>query len=206
MTFVDRSEFGDHPDYQDLYSYAQEAANLAPEDAFAVEVGTRAGGSALTILDAIRESNKNQWLITVDPYGNKPYLSVEAVLKDMYPDNFYRQAMKLLSMYCEEFGTNWTHYKMKSLDWIKHWPNIEFWADERVMEPKIFFLHLDGDHNTKVVREELKSFWPYLIDNATVCIDDADQIDVAETCKGYSYKVENNRVWLTKKTQTKDKQ
>jgi len=206
MTFVDRSEFGDHPQYDDLYKVAEEACTEGPEQAFAVEVGTRAGGSALTILDAIREADKNQWLITVDPYGNKPYLSVNSVLKDMYPDNFYREAMKHLSNYCEEFGTNWTHYKMKSLEWIKHWPNIEFWADEKILEPKIFFLHLDGDHTTSVVKQEIEDFWPYLTDNAVICIDDADQIEVDKVCEDLIHKVENNRVWLSKKDQTKDKQ
>jgi hypothetical protein len=202
MTFVDHTEFGDHPGYQDLYEYAEKASLLAPPQSFAVEVGTRAGGSALTILDAMLENSKNQWLITVDPYGNKPYLSVDSVVKDMYPDNFYRQAMQLLSNYCAETDMNWTHYKMKSLEWIKHWPKIEFWADEMILEPKIFFLHLDGDHNTKVVKEEIHSFWPYLIDGATICIDDADQIEVDKVCEGFKYVVIKNRVLLYKTIQT----
>lgn len=56
MPFVDHSQFGDHPYYDDLYKYAEIASISAPENTFAVEVGTRSGGSALTILDAIRES------------------------------------------------------------------------------------------------------------------------------------------------------
>ena len=198
MPFVDRSEFGDHEDYSDLYQKVELISKKAPSNTFAVEVGTRAGGSALTILDAIRESNKKQWLITIDPYGDKPYLSDLNPILRQYPDSFYRQAMKLLSEYCEKYEMNWTHYKMKSLDWIDYWPKTEFWINGQILNLKIFFLHLDGDHNTMVVKSELDNFWPYVIDGGIVCIDDANAIDIEKVCSGLEYSVQNDRIWIKK--------
>lgn len=198
MPFVDHSQFGDHPYYDDLYKYAEIASISAPENTFAVEVGTRSGGSALTILDAIRESSKKLWLITIDPYGNKPYFTDNYPAMGIYTDNYYRESMKLLSDYCAKYELNWAHYKMKSQDWIKYWPSIEFWADEKILEPKIYFLHLDGDHKTNLVKDDLNSFWPYIIEGGVVCIDDANYVDIDEVCEGFNYVRENDRVLITK--------
>lgn len=206
MKFIDHAELGDHPNYDDLYEEVLKVAKTAPNHSFAIEVGTRQGGSALTIMDAIHEANPSQWLLTIDPYGDKPYLSEDMVIEGWYKDDFYRTAMYELSKYAHEHNINWAHYKMKSIDWIKTWPKTEFWAEKQILKPQFYFVHLDGDHTDDTVRNELAEFWPYLIEGGVICVDDANQIHPEEVFGKLNFTIEKNRVWLTKKTQTKDKQ
>lgn len=179
MSYEDFTEYGDHPKgYLTLYNLAVETMKDKSHSLQAVEVGVRAGGSALTLLNAIKDTDPDRYLHTIDPHGSKPYLSRELLIPEMYNDREYRETMFRLSSYCLEHKLSWSHWKMKSLDWCKVYAGIEFWGDRGQLSDDFCFVHLDGDHNTTVVANELK--WFTRRTRGLIVIDDADQLDLTD--------------------------
>lgn len=148
-------QYADHPQgLEDVYQAALEASMDLPDDYMFIEAGTRAGGSALAILQAINDSGSQRWLITLDPYGDKPYKVGDEVVTLDYGENHYRTAMKVLSEYSFDNSLNHAHFRMKSLDWMKTFESNEYWYSGEKMQPKFGFAYLDGDHDSDTVNAE----------------------------------------------------
>jgi predicted O-methyltransferase YrrM len=170
-------EYCDHPLYlEEVYEAALEASKRLPSSYIFLETGTRSGGSALAILQAIEDSGINRWLFTVDPYGMKPYNVGDEVVGLDYGEDHYRRAMKVLAEYAFDHKLLHSHFRMKSIDWMRAFDNSEFWFEERKMAPKFGFAYLDGDHDSRTVRHEyiwLKNH----TEGVSVVVDDAHYLD-----------------------------
>lgn len=187
------NDYTDHALYlEHVYDVAFQRSMELPEDYIFIETGTRAGGSALAILQAINDSGKDRWLYTLDPYGDKPYNVGDAVTQLWYGEDFYRTAMKVLADYAFEHKLNWAHFRMKSLDWMSTFSNTEYWYHAERQKPRFGFAYLDGDHDSKTVEAEYK----WLIERspeASIIVDDAHYLEKQTLDLG---EVKENRLFI----------
>ena len=160
---------GGQEGFLNLIEFAAKTPVLKIQPPF-LEIGTRSGGSALALLQIIEKYyGKSTVLATVDPYGEKPYDSKPFV----YGGNFYVNMKKLLAPYA-----NHIHYKMTSDDFIKIIDNISFWyRGKKQNYTKLSFVFLDGSHLPKTVIKEFENFFPRLITNGYLIIDNTDFYD-----------------------------
>ena len=182
--------FTDHPaGFRLFYERALEVARELPVGLPFIEIGTRAGGSALLFLQAIKESGIPRPLITVDPYG-KPYQSGPGEYLDPAPpgttnipwypptgEDKYRNAMAMLSSFSNEFGLTHIHYRFHSRDWMCLWEFPGCWIEgEQINEKPFAFVYLDGEHVEETVEQELSWFIPKMATGGIIVIDDVQHI------------------------------
>ncbi len=157
--------------YERLAESFWEAHHYAP-GGVSVEVGTRKGGSALMQLLLLEDiyPKSQPFLVTVDPYGDKPYLigGDQAVL-GLYGNNEYLYAKKLLADRASH-----VHFSITSLDFLLFCrAGLRLWAREEVMLKTVGFTHvfLDGDHDAKTILGEVQGFLPMLRPCGRIVID-----------------------------------
>ena len=166
----------DHAEGLDyLFAQAKEIACKLPQGLPFIEIGTRAGGSALLFLQAIKESGIPRPLITVDPYG-KGYDREEGFLPPMGEER-YRSAMQVLSGFCLEHHLNHYHYHMTSEDWMSIWDRSGCWVDgERLNDHPFALVYLDGEHTQENVAREVNWINRRMALGGLLVIDDTENI------------------------------
>ena len=165
-------------DFDYLYDQLLSIACLLPQPCLFCEVGTRAGGSALLALHAIKESGITRQLITIDPYGGKPFAAVHSTLpyNNWYDDTFYRSMMKELADFCAEHALQHTHFKITSQEFIATFEQMHLWQNQQTLEPLFGYVYLDGEHTPETVGQELAWFLPRLSDGGLLVIDDIENL------------------------------
>lgn len=178
MTLDEAMNLSDHRGGLDfLYEKVLALAKDLPERVPFLEIGTRAGGSALVFLHAILASGKlNRPLITVDPYGNKGYWVADKCRDTLYGESFYWQAMVALSLFAQEHELFHVHYRMRSLDFAGIWPHIPLWHNGEPVPVPFGFVYLDGEHIDKTVARELEWAITTLHTGGLIVIDDSEHI------------------------------
>jgi hypothetical protein len=178
MELKDAFNLSDHiQNIEYLYKKALEKANTLPEYIPFLEVGTRAGGTALSFLFAIKESGKKKRpLFTVDPYGEKPYLKGNEILYSHYGEDFQRVAMHMLSKFCLDNKLIHQHWRMTSLGYMGIRNQIDIWYEEKLLENTYGLVYLDGDHEENTVAAEINYFFPKLCSGGLLVIDDSEHI------------------------------
>ena len=167
----------DHPGCWDfMYEEILHTATVLPSEALFCEVGTRNGGSALLALIAIKESGVNRIMLTVDPYGNTLYRTTN---HNEYPNRFYRTAMKEISSFCYDNNLDHIHYKMTSEEFMCGVEKdiIRIWKDNTTVPFSFGYVYLDGEHIPEIVNCELAWFFPRLVKNGLLVIDDIHYIN-----------------------------
>ena len=184
-----------------VYEAAFREAHSGPARfGLSIEVGTRRGGSALRFLELLNELYAGfvpPLLVTVDPYGYKPYDSGIPGREKMpiYGDPDYLAMKALLAKY-----PNHSHFKLTSLDFFDRLYGASFWfpgaeAFTSKDQPGEFalgqekhlgnvaFCLLEGEHSSEAIREELFCLWepnddpelaPWMHPAGIVCIDNTD--------------------------------
>ncbi len=178
MTLDEAMNLSDHRGGLDfLYEKVLALAKDLPEQVPFLEVGTRAGGSALVFLHAILASGKTQRpMITVDPYGNKGYWVADEHKDTLYGEEFYWQAMVALSLFAQEHKLFHVHYRMRSLDFAAIWPYIPLWHNGEQVPVTFGFVYLDGEHIDKTVARELYFAMVHLHIGGLIVIDDSEHV------------------------------
>ncbi len=156
---------GDQKDFYTMAEYAAKTPKLEEQPTF-LEIGTRGGGSALALLKIIKTLGLDTTLVTVDPYGDKPYDGKPW----KYGDKLYTQMKKVLAPY-----GNHIHYQMTSEDFINIIDTVHYWfkGKERMFSEFSFIL-LDGSHLPKTVIFEYKRLLPKLIKGGYIVIDNTN--------------------------------
>lgn len=132
-----------------------------------VEIGTRAGGSAILFLNAIK--NTSNFLITIDPYG-KSYLA-----DGEWPpigEDMYRSANFHIANFCQCFEVLHVPYRMTSKDFFKTWETTNLWIEGKTCTSPFGVVYLDGEHTEEMVTKELLWFIPKMHANGLMIIDD----------------------------------
>lgn len=178
MELNDAFNLSDHIQNLDyLYGRVLEKAKQLPEHIPFLEIGTRAGGSALAFLFAIKESGRRKRpLFTIDPYGNKPYLRGSEILNMDYGEHFYRTAMRYLSQYSFDNKLSHQHWRLTSIDYMTIRDSIDIWYDGQLLENTYGFVYLDGAHEEQTIATEISYFYPRLCEGGLLVIDDSEHI------------------------------
>ncbi len=178
LTIEECALLSDHAvEFETLYAEVLDTAQALPDDVLFCEVGTREGGSALLALRAILESGVPQRiLLTIDPYGGKPFCNTNGNYGGIYQDDMYQRMMSRLSQYALENRLNHVHYKMTSADFMATFESVHLWNDESILRQRFGYVYLDGEHNSETVGQEIAWFLPRLVDGGLLVIDDIENI------------------------------
>ena len=140
-----------------------------------LEIGTRAGGSALLILRLLdlvyAPTAPRPLVLTVDPYGSRPYEGAPFE----YDDRHYRAMKQALVGYA-----NHIHYMMDSELFLRQLDQLYLWrAGARRPLDHFGLVYLDGSHDPTVVWAEIERLLPRVIAGGFLIVDDTDWFDGA---------------------------
>lgn len=157
-----------------LEKIAKDFSIKFPPELIFVEIGTSRGISAIRILKGIKKSGIKRWFFTIDPYGNKPYKQGNEVLYDtIYGEETFRETMFKLNEYAYQNNLLYYHWRMLDTDFMKYFPQVEFWHNGKKMENSQFGLvYLDGEHTKNAVLKEFEWFYQKMPSGGIIIIDD----------------------------------
>jgi hypothetical protein len=151
----------------ELARYVARAPRAADAPPF-LEIGTRAGGSALLMLrvlaDVYRGPARPPLVLTVDPYGGRPYDGTSL----RYDEAHYGAMKRALAKYPGHI-----HYMMDSALFLRELERLYLWIDG-VMRPlqQFSFVYLDGSHDPDVVWHEFECLRPRVVRGGFLIVDD----------------------------------
>jgi len=140
-----------------------------------LEIGTRAGGSALLMLRILESvypiRARKPLVLTVDPYGTRPYEGAPFI----YDDRHYGAMKRVLARY-----PNHVHYMMDSELFLDLLDRLYLWR-EGVKRPldRFSLVYLDGSHDVEIVWREIEQLLPRVVPGGTLIVDDTDWFDGA---------------------------
>ena len=153
------------------------AAHAQAPGGISIEVGTRRGGSALLFLTALEElyPDPRPLFLTVDPYGNKPYLAGSYAIEGTYGAAEYLAAKSALDAF-----PNHAHFLLEDHDFWSRMPGVRLWSAGRPMllgqgEGRISFVLLDGDHDAVSVLFGIKGAIPLMHPRGVIVVDNIDK-------------------------------
>src|SRR6058998_2076209 len=135
-----------------------------------LEIGTRSGGSALLMLrvvaDVYRHPARAPLVLTVDPYGARPYEGAS----HRYDETHYRAMKRSLAKY-----PNHVHYMMDSALFLRELDRLYLWIDgvRRPLE-RFTLVYLDGSHEPDIVWDEIQQLRPRVVSGGFLIADDTD--------------------------------
>ncbi len=139
-----------------------------------LEIGTRSGGSALLMLRVLADAYRGSaapFVLTVDPYGGRPYEGAPFV----YDERHYRAMKRSLAPYA-----NHVHYMMDSELFLRELDHLYLWAGGAKQPLDRFTLvYLDGSHDPDIVWHEITTLLPRLVTGGSLIVDDTDWFDGA---------------------------
>lgn len=171
----------DHKDGADLiYDMALEYSKRLPEEYIFMEIGCWKGGSTMALMQAVKDSGKDRWVWSVDPYGSKPFKLGMGIQKEAdYNEDIYRAAIENMSIFARELSVKHYHWRMTSDDFMKILPQVEFWDKGETITPKFGFVYIDGDHNCYTVEREMEWLTHFMPkQDSMIVLDDVPYIDM----------------------------
>jgi hypothetical protein len=154
-----------------LLEIARCVARLPAGEACAplLEIGTRSGGSALLmlrVLEAIHGKRQPPMVITVDPYGSRPYEGADWT----YDDRHYGRMKRNLAPF-----TNHIHYMMDSELFLRELHRLYVWSGgSRVALDRFSLVYLDGSHDPEIVWSEIETLLPRVVPGGFLIVDDTE--------------------------------
>lgn len=151
------------------------AAPRGPDAAPLLEIGTRSGGSALLLLRVLRSLYRGgaspPWVLTVDPYGRRPYEGAPFV----YDERHYVAMKRTLAPY-----GNHVHFLMESREFLRVLDGLTLWR-AGVPRPidRFTLVYLDGSHDPDIVWSEIATLQPRVVPGGFLVVDDTDWFDGA---------------------------
>ncbi len=165
---------GDSDEYWFLTEAVELSAHLPHP---CVEIGLRRGMGTKTIIDAVRWFCPEKTVISIDPYGNIPYIGRE---KDGYVHLDYTNQMK-----AETQAALWAYIAENPVDYHFYcWTDTEFFKRIYDFVPvytgnfsimgytEYSMCHLDGPHTVVDVKAELDYFIPRMPVGGIIVFDD----------------------------------
>lgn len=191
----DEEVFGtDSQEYEILFNAAK---NIKGVEGAVVEIGTRRGGSAKIIIDALVENgDTNRSMFCIDPYGNidleitninasihyagKYQLEGDPMSKDNsfktkfdYTNDMRNRVIPSLYYYAFQRGLNFTFFCLEDHEFFKRYADgVPVYNEVKKLENEYAFVFFDGPHTNEAVDEELKFFLDRAPKGATYVFDD----------------------------------
>lgn len=139
-----------------IYDLALQYSKQLPEDYIFMEIGCWKGGSTMALMQAVKDSGKDRWVWSVDPYGSKPFKLGDGIQEEAdYNEDIYRAAMVNFTSFAQELGVKHYHWRLESDDFMKVSEQVNFWDKGQLIKPQFGFVYIDGDHDGEVVAREM---------------------------------------------------
>lgn len=139
-----------------IYDLALQYSKQLPEDYIFMEIGCWKGGSTMALMQAVKDSGKDRWVWSVDPYGSKPFKLGDSIQEEAdYNEEIYRAAMVNFTSFAQELGIKHYHWRLESDDFMKVSEQVNFWDKSQLIKPQFGFVYIDGDHDGEVVAREM---------------------------------------------------
>jgi hypothetical protein len=180
IRFSDEEVFGtDSQEYEILYHAALQVKGVPGA---VVEIGTRRGGSAKLIIDALAQNNDtNRSMFCIDPYGNIeiectnmnithhiPGVQVEGdplskeltkPLRFDYDNTMRNRIIPSLYYYAYNKGLNFTFFCMEDSEFINRFSDgVPVYNNFKTLENTYALVFFDGPHHNDAVDLETKFF------------------------------------------------
>lgn len=139
-----------------------------------LEIGTRAGGTAYLFTRLLTElygEGQEPFLVSVDPYGNKPYPDGHGIWADNdYGDGHYLAMRSLLG------GTaHHVHFRLTSQTYLTCLLGAPLWQRGEVVPMDRFqFALLDGEHNAETIVSEVATLQGHMAPGGLILVDNID--------------------------------
>jgi glycosyltransferase involved in cell wall biosynthesis/2-polyprenyl-3-methyl-5-hydroxy-6-metoxy-1,4-benzoquinol methylase len=119
-----------------------------------LEIGTFKGASALMWLKLLQLIGRRVPVVTVDPYGSKPYAGGDGPARDaLYTGDTFVAMKRLLAEFPDHY-----HFPLESQTFLATARDLAVWnAGGRVGMQRFSFALLDGEHAADTIREEVQA-------------------------------------------------
>jgi len=191
----DEEVFGtDSQEYDILYNAAK---NVKGVEGAVVEIGTRRGGSAKMIIDALSENgDTNRSMFCIDPYGNIDLeitninasihypgqydVNGDPMSKDEsfktkfdYTNDMRNRIIPSLYYYAYQRGLNFTFFCLEDHEFFNRYADgVPVYNEVKKLENQYAFVFFDGPHTNEAVDLELKFFLERSTKGTTFVFDD----------------------------------
>jgi cephalosporin hydroxylase len=181
IRFNDEEVFGtDSQEYEILYNAAKSIKGV---EGAVVEIGTRRGGSAKLIIDALVEQNDtDRSMFCIDPYGNidleitninasihypgKFQVDGDPMSKDAsfatkfdYTNDMRNRIIPSLYYYAYQRGLNFTFFCLEDHEFFNRYADgVPVYNEVKKLENQYALVFFDGPHTNEAVELELKFF------------------------------------------------
>jgi hypothetical protein len=194
IRFNDDEVFGvDSSEYEVLVNAALKIKGV---EGAVVEIGTRRGGSAKMIIDAlVHNGDNNRSMFCIDPYGNIDYVQTNLSLtvhnteiekkgdpesKDLtkaikldYDNNMRNRVIPSLYYYAYQNGFNFTFFCLEDSEFFKRYSDgVPVYDEVKKIEDKYALVFFDGPHNSEVMIEETNFFVERSVIGTILVFDD----------------------------------
>jgi cephalosporin hydroxylase len=194
IRFNDDEVFGtDSQEYEILYNATKK---IKGTPGAVVEIGTRRGGSARIIIDALTEvGDTARPMFCIDPYGNIDYpetnkaistfqpgrgvegdpMSTETVnlIKHDYDNNMRNRIIPSLYFYAYQRGLDFTFFCLEDIEFFARYADgVPVYNEYKQLVNDYAFVFYDGPHTNDFVDKELEFFVPRSPVGAVAVFDD----------------------------------
>ena len=200
IRFSDEEVFGtDSQEYDILRDAAREAAQVPGA---AIEIGTRRGGSAKMIMDALAGSIPNRPMFCIDPYGNieidctnlnmsihNPDRKIEGdpSSKEItspqrfdYDNNMRNRIIPSLYYYGYANGFDFSFFCLEDTEFFKRYADgVPTYNEQKIMVNEYAFVFFDGPHDNKCLELETEFFLERSVVGTVFVYDDIWMYDHA---------------------------
>ena len=194
IRFSDDEVFStDSSEYEILFNGALKVGQTGVKGA-AVEIGTRRGGSAKMIIDALAPFGQRPFFC-IDPYGNIPIectnknisahvpgVTVEGdpqsteITKPLtfdYDNNMRNRIIPSLYFYAYAAGMDFTFFCLEDTEFFKRYEDgVPVYNNEKTLVNEYAFVFFDGPHDNPALERELNFFLPRAVVGAVFVFDD----------------------------------
>ena len=160
------------------------AANIKNVEGAIVEIGTRRGGSAKIIIDALQsQQDTNRSMFCIDPYGNidypetnkaistfSPHLKIQGdpqsteivnQIKHDYDNDMRNRIIPSLYFYAYQAGLNFTFFCLEDTEFFARYiDGVPVYDEYKKLENKYSFVFFDGPHTNEALVTEIDFFIP----------------------------------------------
>jgi hypothetical protein len=173
-------------EYQRYHMLANLAA-ISPTGIL-IEIGFRAGTGVMAMTQG-KEYSPHNLYIAVDPYGNIPYKIGNVTTKYDYTNDRRRYTLKNFYQYLAELPNviNFTFYNLESIEFFNRYEDgvPDYFSGDKLIRNDYSLVHLDGQHDTESVLQEVNFFAPRIQSGGFIVIDDTESnwmdMDIIET-------------------------
>lgn len=183
----------DSSEYEILHNAALKVKGV---EGAVVEIGTRRGGSARIIIEALHHNDDyKRSMFCIDPYGNIDYVQTNKSLsihnpevekegdpmsteltkaiKLDYDNSMRNQIIPTLYWYAYAAGLNFTFFCLEDSEFFARYADgVPVYDEVKKIETQYAFVFFDGPHNNEKMIEELEFFLPRTVVGSVFVFDD----------------------------------